>query len=107
MLKSQVAVDEDGRFVDVAESRPGRWADLKVLKRSGLLGKLPRAKVGALADLAYVGIDDLHARVHGGDARRAAAARGVRRGTGVITGRSRGGGSWWSTASRGSAATRC
>lgn len=69
-LKSQVAVDEDGRFVDVAESRPGRWADLKVLKGSGLLGKPARAKVGALADLAYVGIDDLHARVHGATPRR-------------------------------------
>jgi DDE superfamily endonuclease/Helix-turn-helix of DDE superfamily endonuclease len=69
-LKSQVAVDEDGHFVDVAESRPGRWADLKVLKKSGLLGKLARQKVGALADLAYVGIADLHAAVHGATPRR-------------------------------------
>src|SRR5262245_62935900 len=55
-LKSQVAVDEDGRVVDVGETRPGRWADLKVFKRSGLAGKLIRAKVGALADLGYVGL---------------------------------------------------
>src|SRR6476620_10555426 len=35
-LKSQVGVDEEtGRFADVADSRPGPWADLKVLKRSG------------------------------------------------------------------------
>src|SRR6185436_10479006 len=47
-LKSQVAVDEDGRIADVADSRPGRWADLKVFKRSGLAGKLIRAGVGAL-----------------------------------------------------------
>jgi DDE superfamily endonuclease len=69
-LKSQVAVDEDGRVVDVAPSRPGRWADLKVFKRSGLAGKLIRAKVGALGDLGYVGIDGLSARLHGATPRR-------------------------------------
>src|SRR5262245_43800860 len=37
-LKSQVAIDEDGRVVDVGESRPGPWADLKVFRRSGLAG---------------------------------------------------------------------
>jgi len=59
-LKSQVAVDEeDGRVVDVSDSRPGRWADLKVLKRSGLRRRLPR-RVGALGDLAYLGIADWH-----------------------------------------------
>src|SRR5262245_35288990 len=58
-LKSQVAVDEDGRIVDVGASRPGPWADLKVLRRSGLAGRLARAKVGALGDLAYLGIDGL------------------------------------------------
>ena len=36
-LKSQVAVDEEtGRVVHVADSRPGPWADLEVLRRSGL-----------------------------------------------------------------------
>jgi hypothetical protein len=69
-LKSQVAVDEGGRVVDVGESRPGRWADLKVLKRSGLVGKLVRAKVGALGDLAYVGIGGLSPRLHGAAPRR-------------------------------------
>jgi len=69
-LKSQVAVDEDGRVVDVGETRPGRWADLKVFKRSGLAGKLIRAKVGALADLGYVGLDGLSRRLRGATPRR-------------------------------------
>src|SRR5580765_1327419 len=60
-LKSQVAVDEQsGRFVDVSDTVPGRWADLKLLKKSRLLGRLP-AGVGALGDLGYVGIGGLHA----------------------------------------------
>lgn len=59
-LKSQVAVDEEtGRFADVSDSVPGRWADVKLLGRSGLLGRLP-AGVGALGDLGYVGIAALH-----------------------------------------------
>jgi len=69
-LKSQVAVDEDGRVVDVAESRPGPWADLKVFRRSGLAGRLARAKVGALGDLAYVGIDGLVSGLRGATPRR-------------------------------------
>jgi hypothetical protein len=69
-LKSQVAVDEDGRIVDVGDSRPGRWADLKVFKRSGLVGKLIRAKVGALGDRAYVGIDGLSPKLRGATPRR-------------------------------------
>jgi hypothetical protein len=69
-LKSQVAVDEDGRVVDVAESRPGRWADLKVFKRSGLVGKLIRAGVGALGDLGYVGIGGVSPRLRGATPRR-------------------------------------
>src|SRR5262245_63332981 len=69
-LKSQVAVDEDGRVVDVGETRPGRWADLKVFKRSGLAGKLIRAKVGALADLGYVGLDGVSPRLRGATPRR-------------------------------------
>jgi hypothetical protein len=69
-LKSQVAVDEGGRVVDVGESRPGRWADLRVLKRSGLVGKLVRAKVGALGDLAYVGLAGLSPRLRGATPRR-------------------------------------
>jgi hypothetical protein len=69
-LKSQVAVDEEGRVVDVGPSRPGCWADLKVFRRSGLVGKLIRAKVGALGDLGYVGIGGLSPRLHGATPRR-------------------------------------
>lgn len=69
-LKSQVAVDEGGRVVDVADSRPGRWADLKVFKRSGLAGKLIRAGVGALGDLAYVGLDGVSPRLRAATPRR-------------------------------------
>lgn len=59
-LKSQVGVDEEtGRVVDVADSVPGRWADIKVLKKSRLLNRLPKG-VGGIGDLAYVGIGDLH-----------------------------------------------
>jgi hypothetical protein len=69
-LKSQVGVDEDGRVVDVGKSRPGRWADLKVFKKSGLVGKLLRAKVGALGDLAYVGVGEMHPKLSGATPRR-------------------------------------
>jgi len=61
-LKSQVAVDEEsGRFVDVSDSVPGRWADIKSLRRSRVLRRLP-AGVGAMGDLGYVGIGELHPR---------------------------------------------
>lgn len=69
-LKSQVAVDEDGHVVDVGPSRPGCWSDLKVFRRSGLVGKLARAGVGALGDLAYVGIDAVSPRLRGATPRR-------------------------------------
>jgi hypothetical protein len=69
-LKSQVAVDEDGRVADVADSRPGRWADLKVFRRSGLAGKLIRAKVGVLGDLGYVGLEGVSPRLAGATPRR-------------------------------------
>jgi hypothetical protein len=59
-LKSQVAVDEDsGRIVDVSDSVPGPWADIKLLKKSRLLRRLPEG-VGGIGDLAYVGIEELH-----------------------------------------------
>ena len=59
-LKSQVAVDEDsGRIVDVSDSVPGRWADIKLLKKSRLLARLPKG-VGGIGDLGYVGIGALH-----------------------------------------------
>jgi hypothetical protein len=69
-IKSQVAVDEDGRIADVGPSRPGRWADLKVFRRSGLAGRLIRAKVGVLGDLGFVGIDKLSQRLRGATPRR-------------------------------------
>jgi hypothetical protein len=69
-LKSQVAVDEEtGRIVDVADSVPGPTADIKVLKESRLLKRLPPG-VGGLGDLAYVGIGELHPQGLGATARR-------------------------------------
>ena len=69
-LKSQVAVDEvTGAIVDVADSVPGPTADIKVLKKSKLLKRLPKG-VGGLGDLAYVGIADLHPEGLGGTGRR-------------------------------------
>ncbi len=59
-LKSQVAVDEEtGQIVDIAESVLGPKADIKVVEESGLLSRLPEG-VGAIGDLAYVGLDKLH-----------------------------------------------
>jgi hypothetical protein len=59
-LKTQVTVDEEsGRVVDVSDSVPGRWADITLLRHSRVLRRLP-AGVGAIGDLAYVGIADLH-----------------------------------------------
>lgn len=69
-LKSQVAVDEEtGQIVDVANSMPGPTADLKVLQKSKLLKRLPKG-VGALGDLAYVGIADVHPQGLGATGRR-------------------------------------
>jgi DDE superfamily endonuclease len=60
-LKGRVTVDEDsGRFVDVSDSAPGRWADIKLLRRSRVLTRLPEG-VGAVGDPGYVGIDALPA----------------------------------------------
>jgi hypothetical protein len=59
-LKSQIAIDErDGRVVDVPPSVRGPTHDLSLLDESGLLDRLPEG-VGALGDLAYVGIAKLH-----------------------------------------------
>lgn len=59
-LKSQIAVDADtGRIVDIADSVVGPTADITRLEQSGLLERLP-VGVGALGDLAYVGMDKLH-----------------------------------------------
>jgi len=59
-LKTQVAVDQEtGQIVDIAESVRGPKADIKVVEESGLLSRLPEG-VGAIGDLAYVGLDKLH-----------------------------------------------
>jgi len=69
-LKSQVAVDETtGCIVDVSESVPGPTADFKLLESSGVMKRLP-AGVGALGDLAYVGIANLHPQGLGAAPRR-------------------------------------
>ena len=69
-LKSQVGVDEEsGRVVDVSDSVPGPWADIKLLKTSRLLRRLPKG-VGGIGDLAYVGIADLHPEGLGASPRR-------------------------------------
>ena len=46
-------------MVDVAESGVGPRSDIKTLEQSDLLNRLPDG-VGAIGDLAYVGIDNLH-----------------------------------------------
>lgn len=58
--KSQLGVEEEtGRIVDVSVSVKGRVHDLTLLKQSHLLARLPDG-VGALGDLGYQGIRDLH-----------------------------------------------
>jgi len=58
--KSQLGVEEEtGRIVDVSVSVKGRVHDLTLLKQSQLLARLPDG-VGALGDLGYQGIRDLH-----------------------------------------------
>jgi hypothetical protein len=61
-LKTQVAIRADtGMIVDLPPSRPGPTADITLLKESGLLARLPDDAI-PIGDLAYVGIDALHAR---------------------------------------------
>jgi hypothetical protein len=69
-LKPQVAVDEhDGTLCDVSESVVGPTADLTLLKQSGLLERLPEG-VGAIGDLAYIGIAEAHPAGLGATPRR-------------------------------------
>ena len=69
-LKSQLGVDEtSGRVVHVPPSVPGPTADLKLLRRSRLLGCLPRG-VGVIGDRAYIGAADLRPGVGCGTPRR-------------------------------------
>lgn len=59
-LKSQVTVQgETGYIADVADSVPGRRADITLLQQSGVLGRLPDG-VGCLCDSAYQGVAKLH-----------------------------------------------
>lgn len=59
-LKCQVTVDEEtGAVCDIAASVAGPTADITVLKQSGVLQRLPLG-LGALGDLAYVGIAQAH-----------------------------------------------
>jgi hypothetical protein len=69
-LKSQVAIHEQtGQVVDVPDSVPGPTADIKLLEQSGLMARLPDG-VGAMGDLAYVGIDKLDVQHRGAAPRR-------------------------------------
>lgn len=69
-LKTQLAVNEEtGEICDIAESVVGPTADLTLLKQSGLLTRLPEG-VGAIGDLAYVGIGALHLQGLGATPRR-------------------------------------
>src|SRR5262245_50995453 len=58
-IKTQVAIAEDGRFVDICGDAVGPTADLTRLEASGLAGRLPEG-FGVLGDLAYVGAGRLH-----------------------------------------------
>lgn len=59
-LKSQVAINElNGQVADVADSVVGPTADINLLEQSELLNRLPE-DVGAIGDLAYIGITKLH-----------------------------------------------
>lgn len=69
-VKVQVAIDETtGRIVDVSDGVPGPMADFKLLEQSKLMERLPEG-VGAIGDLAYVGIDKLHPERRGATPRR-------------------------------------
>src|SRR5829696_5389314 len=69
-LKTQVAVDEEsGGIVDVSDTVPGPWADIKLLRKSGLMRRLPEG-VGGIGDLGYVGIGELHPTGSGAAPRR-------------------------------------
>jgi hypothetical protein len=69
-LKSQVAVEEQsGLLCDVADSQEGPTADMRVLRQSQLLERLGEG-VGAIGDLAYVGIGEAHPQGLGACPRR-------------------------------------
>lgn len=67
---SQIAIDEvTGAIVAVADSAPGPTADSTRIAQSGLLARLPPG-VGALGDLAYVGLGQQHPQGLGAAPRR-------------------------------------
>jgi hypothetical protein len=69
-LKSQLAVHEvSGEICDVPDSVPGPTADITLLKESQVVERLPD-EVGAIGDLAYVGIAELHPQRLGATPRR-------------------------------------
>lgn len=69
-LKSQVAVEEEsGQVVDIADSVPGRTADIRLLADSQLLSRLPEG-VGGIGDSAYQGIENLHPQGLGASPRK-------------------------------------
>lgn len=74
-IKTQVAVDErDQRIVGcplgrVPPSEPGPTADITVLRRSGVLDRVPEG-IGVLGDLAYVGMTEGYPDVQGAWPRR-------------------------------------
>jgi DDE superfamily endonuclease len=68
--KTQVAIAEgEERFVDLTRGVPGPTADITLLKESGLLARLD-PRIGALGDLAYVGIAAVHPAGLGATPRR-------------------------------------
>jgi DDE superfamily endonuclease/Helix-turn-helix of DDE superfamily endonuclease len=74
-LKAQIATDRgSGKVVDVPDSVCGPTSDLALLRASGLLDRLA-PDVGALGDLAYVGIAPLHPAGLGFTPRRKPRAR--------------------------------
>jgi hypothetical protein len=69
-LKSQVAVHEEtGQVVDIAESVPGRTADIRLLADSQLMTRLPDG-VGGIGDAAYLGLEKLHPQGLGASPRK-------------------------------------
>ncbi len=69
-LKSQVAVHEEtGQVVDIAESAPGRTADMRLLADSQLMNRLPEG-VGGIGDSAYLGLAKLHPQGLGASPRK-------------------------------------
>lgn len=59
-LKTQVTVQcETGYISDIADSVPGRQADITLLRQSGVLDRLPNG-IGCLCDSAYQGVAKLH-----------------------------------------------